>query len=372
MSASAGCYLRTPALIGRTSECQALGALVDTVRHGRSGVLVLRGPSGIGKTALLRHLVAVSSGFTVARAAGCESEMELPFAGLHQLCSPWLGHLAELPEPQRIAASTAFGLTAGPAPDRLLVGLATLNLLVAASERARCCASSTTRIGSIATRHVRSPSSPAACWRERVALVFATRVPVDDVGRAPRAARSTGSLTSTPTRCSSTVLHAPVDERRAGPHRDRERGRPADADRVAEAGFSASGLAGGFADPIDVPPGRARPRRQFAGRLPSCRPRRGASSRWQPPSRLAIRSSCGTPRARSGSIRSSRRRRSRPVCSTSAYASPSGIHCVRTSSYAAAALGDRQAAHWALAEATDPDLDPDRRAWHRALGSPRA
>ncbi|HEV2258706.1 MAG TPA: ATP-binding protein, partial [Streptosporangiaceae bacterium] len=110
------------------------------MRAGQSRVLVLRGEAGIGKTALLEHLSAAAGGCQIARAAGVESEMELAFAGLHGLCAPMLGRLGRLPVPQRGALSTAFGMSAGPAPDRFLVGLAVLSLLAdAAEERPLVC-----------------------------------------------------------------------------------------------------------------------------------------------------------------------------------------------------------------------------------------
>src|SRR3954468_17143907 len=120
---------QTMGLLGRRSECDALDRLVATVRSGQSAVLVVRGEAGVGKSALLTHLIERASGFRIARAAGAESEMELAFAGLHQLCGPMLDRLDRLPAPQRDALATAFGLSAGDPPDRFLVGLAVLSLL---------------------------------------------------------------------------------------------------------------------------------------------------------------------------------------------------------------------------------------------------
>src|SRR6204780_2581469 len=114
---------------GRRGECEVLGGLLDGVRAGRSAVLVLRGEAGVGKTALLDHAVASAADLRVMRAAGGEPEMGLAVAGLHQLCGPVLDRLARLHGPQRAALETAFGLQAGPAPDRFLVGLAVLSLL---------------------------------------------------------------------------------------------------------------------------------------------------------------------------------------------------------------------------------------------------
>ncbi|HEY6889990.1 MAG TPA: ATP-binding protein, partial [Solirubrobacter sp.] len=127
-------HLPSPGLLGRQSECEALDRLVAGVQDGESRVLVLRGEAGVGKTALLEHLSASASGFRIVRAAGVESEMELPFAGLHGLCATFLGHLRDLPAPQAAALSTAFGLSAGPPPDRFLVGLAVLTLLADVAE----------------------------------------------------------------------------------------------------------------------------------------------------------------------------------------------------------------------------------------------
>src|SRR5919202_2919516 len=121
-------------LLGRRSECETLDRLVATVRAGQSAVLVVRGEAGVGKSALLTYLVEHASGCRISRAAGVESEMELPFAGLHQLCGPMLDRLDRLPAPQRDALATAFGLSAGEPPDRFLVGLAVLSLLSEVAE----------------------------------------------------------------------------------------------------------------------------------------------------------------------------------------------------------------------------------------------
>src|SRR3954462_1450855 len=115
-------------LRGRAVECAALDALVGAIRRGESRSLVLRGEAGIGKTALLNHLVASAADVTLARATGVESEMELAFASLHQLCGPMLDRLARLPPPQRQALEIVFGLSAGAIPDRFLVGLGVLSL----------------------------------------------------------------------------------------------------------------------------------------------------------------------------------------------------------------------------------------------------
>src|SRR5690242_952679 len=122
-------------LRGREAECGRLDALLAAVREGRAGALVLRGEAGIEKTALLEHAVANAHGCQVARAIGVQSEMELAYAGLHQLCVPLLDELGRLPVPQRAALETAFGASPGETPDRFAVAMAVLGLLSEVVER---------------------------------------------------------------------------------------------------------------------------------------------------------------------------------------------------------------------------------------------
>src|ERR1700746_3558831 len=125
---------RPSVLLGRVVERQAFDRLLKDARDGRSAVLVVRGEAGVGKTALLHYCAREASGFRVARIAGVESEMELPYAGLHQLCTPMLDRLDVLPEPQQAALRVALGLASGDPPDRFLVALATLGLMSATAE----------------------------------------------------------------------------------------------------------------------------------------------------------------------------------------------------------------------------------------------
>jgi predicted ATPase len=127
-------------LRGRRDECVVLDRLLDAARAGRSSALVLGGEAGVGKTALLDYAIASASNLRVLAAVGVESEMELAFAALHQLCAPVLDRLERLPVPQRDALMTTFGLRAGAVPDRFLVGLAVLSLLSdVADERPLVC-----------------------------------------------------------------------------------------------------------------------------------------------------------------------------------------------------------------------------------------
>ncbi|MGZ6575036.1 MAG: AAA family ATPase [Solirubrobacteraceae bacterium] len=114
---------RRTRLRGRADECALLDGLIEAVRRGESRSLVLRGEAGIGKTALLAYLIASASDLTVVRAVGVESEMELAYAGLHQLCATLLDQLSRLPAPQRQALDIVFGRSSGTPPDRFLVGL---------------------------------------------------------------------------------------------------------------------------------------------------------------------------------------------------------------------------------------------------------
>src|SRR5580700_614093 len=131
---------RGSGLTDRRGERGVLDQLIGAVRAGGSRVLVVRGEPGVGKSVLLDYAAGRASGCRVARAAGVQSEMELAFAGLQQMCAPMLDHVDELPVPQRAALRTAFGVSAGPAPDRFLVGLAALSLLAeVAAERPLVC-----------------------------------------------------------------------------------------------------------------------------------------------------------------------------------------------------------------------------------------
>src|SRR5689334_3881604 len=140
MTAHSGIGGLAAGLTGRLRERDVLDQFVAGVRAGEGRTLVVRGEPGVGKTALLDYLAGQASGCLVARAAGVQSEMELAFAGLHQLCAPMLDHAKSLPGPQREALRTAFGLSAGPPPDRFLLGLAVLGLLSeTAGERPLVC-----------------------------------------------------------------------------------------------------------------------------------------------------------------------------------------------------------------------------------------
>ena len=174
------------ALVDRRAERERLDRLVEAVRGGESGALVLVGESGIGKSALLECLVESAQGFQIARASGVESEMELAFAGLHQLCGPMLGQLDRLPDPQRDALESVFGLKVGAGPDRFLVGLAVLGLLAqSASERPLLCVIDDAQWLDRASAEVLAFVARRVSV-ESIALVFATRDLDEDFARLER------------------------------------------------------------------------------------------------------------------------------------------------------------------------------------------
>src|SRR2546421_7185129 len=172
-------------LLDRRSEREVLDRLLEAVRQDESRVLVVRGEPGVGKTALMEYLVEQASGCRVARATGVQSEMELAFAGLHQVCAPMLDHLRRLPVPQRDALRTAFGISSGSAPDRFMVALAVLSLLSdVAEEQPLICLvddeqwldrASAQALGFVARR----------LGAEPVGLVFAARASSEDVAGLP-------------------------------------------------------------------------------------------------------------------------------------------------------------------------------------------
>ncbi len=237
----------SPAFRGRTAERDQLARLVDQVRSGESAALVVRGEAGIGKTALLGQCAEAASGFQVARIAGMQSEMELPFAGLHQLCAPMLAQVEALPGPQQNALRVAFGLTAGDPPDRFLVSLATLGLLAeVAHKRPLLCvvddaqwldAASGQVFGFVARRLL----------AESVLMLFAVREPSEDQYLAGLAELRLSGLADNDARA---LLVAATLGRIDARVRDRmvaeSRGNPLALSELPK-GMSAAELAGGFA-----------------------------------------------------------------------------------------------------------------------------
>jgi DNA-binding CsgD family transcriptional regulator len=354
-------------LRGRRRECEALDKLLLGLRSGKSEVLVLRGEAGVGKTALLHYVGERATGCRVERAAGVESEMELAFAGLHQLCAPVLGSVAHLPEPQRLAIGTAFGLDGGEAPDRFRVGLALLGLLSeVARERPLVCLvddaqwldrASAQALAFVARRLL----------AEGVGLVFVVREPSDDelvdlpemVVRGLPSDDARALLDAvTPGRLDERVRDRIIAETRGNPLALLELPR----------GLTASELAGGFGRP-DAQPLASRIEQSFVRRfetLPEAtrtllltaasEPVGDVTLLWRAAGELGIGRDAAGPAETAGLIELGAQVRFRHPL-------------VRAAVYRAATVPDRRAAHRALAEATDPEVDPDRRAWHRAYAA---
>ena len=349
----------------RRAERDVLGGLVDAVRSGESRALVVRGDPGVGKTVLVDHLAgrASGSGCRVARAPGVQSEMELAFAGLHQLCAPMLGHLDRIPGPQQDALRTAFGLAAGPPPDRFFVGLAVLSLLSeVATEHPLICViddeqwldrASAQALGFVARRLAADP----------VGLVFAAREPGSELAGLPEL-EVDGLRDDDARALLASALAGPLDARVRDLIIAETRGNPLALLELPR-GLTPAELAGGFGLPgatplagriedsfarqLDALPEQARRLLLVAAADPSGdRP-----LVWRAASRLGIAVQEAGPAVEAGLVEFGASVRFRHPL-------------VRSAAYRSASLSERQQVHAALAEATDPIADPDRRAWHRA------
>jgi hypothetical protein len=354
---------RTVGLTGRRAECGVLDRLVTAVRAGESRALVVHGEAGVGKTALLEYLAGQAPGCRVARAAGVQSEMELPFAGLHQLCAPMLDRLEALPVPQRDALRTVFGLSAGPAPDRFLVGLAVLSLLShVGEEQPLVCPVDDGQWLDHASAQVLSFVA-RRLGAESVGLVFATRDPGGDLAGLPELAVA-GLPEADARRLLDAVLPGPIDERVRDQIIAETRGNPLALLELPR-GLTPAELAGGFGLPGAVPlEGSIEENfRRRVGVLPpatrrllllgAADPSGDTALVWRAAARLGIGAEAAAPAAEAGLAEFGARLRFRHPL-------------VRSAAYRSASAPDQREAHRALAEATDPQLDPDRRAWHRA------
>jgi DNA-binding CsgD family transcriptional regulator len=349
----------------RLKERETLAQLLDEARRGRSAVLVLRGEAGVGKSSLLRAFAEGASGFRVAQIAGVESEMELPFAGLHQLCGPMLSRLDGLPEPQQQALCVALGLRSGDPPDRFLVALGALTLIAEiAEEKPFLCivddaqwldGASRQVLGFVARRLLAEP----------VALLFAVREPNEDfefVGLPELTLR--GLADEDARSLLATVIPGRLDER----VRDRivaeTRGNPLALLELPR-GLSAKQLAGGFGVP-ELLPLSGRIEESFLRRLEELPPQTRMlllvaaaepvgepALMWRAATRLGIPGTAIEPAARGGLLDVGAQVRFRhPLVRSTVYRSASDL--------------ERRNAHQALAFVTDAELEPDRRAWHRA------
>jgi DNA-binding CsgD family transcriptional regulator/tetratricopeptide (TPR) repeat protein len=338
-----------------------LDDFVSAVSHGEGRSLVLRGEAGIGKTALLDHLVASASDLTVVRAAGVESDMELAYASLHQLCGPLLDRLESLPGPQRQAMEIVFGLSSGQAPDRFLVSVAVLSLVShAAEQRPLLCVvddaqwldqTSALTLTFVARRLLAEP----------VGIVFAAREPGKELRDVPDL-EIRGVRDGDARALLSSAVRFKLDER----VRDRiiaeTRGNPLALLELPR-GLTAAQLAGGFGL-LSAQALTGRIEESFVRRLDAltddvrrllllaaAEPVGDPQLLWSAAERLGIGPPSAEAAAAAGLLVIGERVMFRHPL-------------VRSGVYGSATVEDRQAVHLALAEATDRETDPDRRAWH--------
>jgi AAA ATPase domain len=353
-------------LWGRRQQCATLDRLLADVRAGRSRVLVVRGEPGIGKTALLGYAADTAQDFQVARAEGVESEMELPFAALHQLCGRMLGRLGELPGPQREALGVAFGLRSGGAPDRFLVGLAVLGLLsqVAAGQPLLCLADDAQWLDQASARVLAFVARRLDA--ESVAMIFGTR---DRGARGDLAGLPELVLEGLPDEDARAMLASVIPGRLDEGVRDRiiaEAGGNPLALLELPYGVMPAELAGGFgmAGPVPVAGQiekiflrRIAPLPEVTKRLlllAAAEPTGDPVLLWRAAGNLGISADDAAAPAEAEGLLT--------VAARVTFRHP----LVRSAVYQAAPAADRRRAHQAIAGATDPGTDPDRRAWHQA------
>ncbi|MFI0405736.1 ATP-binding protein [Actinomadura sp. 3N508] len=358
------------ALLGRAAECAAVDGLLAAVAAGESRVLVVHGVAGVGKSALIEYAESAAEGMHVLRAAGVESEMELPFATLHQLCAPLLDGLARLPAPQRAALETVFGIRAGAPPERFLVGLAVLSLLSDASEqRPLLCAvddaqwvdhASLQVLGFVARRLL----------AESVALLFGVRERSRDLLGLPEL-EITGLRDAEAHALLDSVTYGRLDRLVRDRIVTETRGNPLALLELPR-GLSVTEMAGGFGLlRADAPPGRTG---TLPGRIEqSFLTRIGALPEQ---ARMLLLIAAAEPVGDPALVWGAAER----LGVTPAEALADGTQewlsldarvtfrhpLVRSAVYRSASKDDRRAVHLALAEVTDPEADPDRRAWHLA------
>jgi DNA-binding CsgD family transcriptional regulator len=349
----------------RRPECEALDQLLDRVRAGESQVLVVRGEAGVGKTALLDYAVERASGFRVARATGVQSEAELAFAGLQQLCAPMLDRVEHLPNPQRDALGTAFGLTVGEPPDRFLVGLAVLSLLSDAAEGQplACVVDDAQWLDQASLQALAFVARRLLA--EQVALIFAVRDPSEEQELTGLPELVPRGLSDDDAReLLEEAIQGPVDERVCDQIVAEARGNPLALLELPRA-LTPAELAGGFGQLRNTAlSGRIEEsfRRRLASLpLPTRRllivaaaePTGDPLLLWAAAERLGIEAEAADSAESEGLLE---------IGARVIFRHP----LVRSAVYQAASPEERRSAHGALAEVTDPGVDPDRHAWHRA------
>jgi DNA-binding CsgD family transcriptional regulator len=357
-------------LVGRTTEREAVERLLADARAGRSRALAVCGEAGVGKTALLEYAdgVAARSGFRVESSVGLEAEAQFAFGALHQLTRPILGRVDALPGPQQTALRVAFGQQAGAAPDRFLVGLAVLTLLAeVAEERPLLCIVDDAQWLDEASAQVLAFVARRVA-AEEVVLLFSLRDPADDGDLRPFAGlpelRLSGLNDSDAQALLATAVPTPLDDAVRDRVLAEARGNPLALLELPRSAPVAR-LAGGFAlpDALSVPRRIEDGFRRRSRNLPTetrlllllaaAEPTGDAAVLWRAAQELGIEPDTAAPAETAGLLEIDSRVRFRHPL-------------VRSAVYQAASPPDQRRVHGALAVATDPQVDPDRRAWHRA------
>ncbi|MGI5286419.1 helix-turn-helix transcriptional regulator [Nonomuraea polychroma] len=350
-------------LFGRRQEISVLTGLLEGAESGRGAAVVVRGEAGIGKTALLEWALEASPEMRVLRATGVEFEMGLPFSGLHQLLAPLLNRLERLSAPQREAIEVAFGHREGVAPDRLMVGMATMSLLSEmASERPVLCVIDDAQwLDQVSAQALAFAARRIAA--ERVALLLGLRDPV----RAPEldqlpSLRVSGLPDTDAHALLASVIHTPLDEQVRERVLSEARGNPLALVELT-AGASPTALAGGYGLPLGEGGASEELFQRRLAELPAptrrllliaaAEPLGDSLLLWEAARRLGIEVSAAAPAEDTELLQIDVRVRFRHPL-------------VRSAVYRSASPMDRRAVHEALAEVTDAQSDPDRRAWHRA------
>ena len=350
-------------LVGRQRERAVLERLLDTARDGHGAVLVVHGDPGVGKTALLAYVVESGEDFRVVRTLGVEGEMDLDYAALQRFCAPILELIEHLPDPQRDALEVAFGVSAGQAPSPFLVGLAVLGLLSEAAEQQPllCVVDDAQWLDDASARTLAFVARRLLA--ERIALAFATREVRGGLARFPQfrveplGRRDARELleSALPARLDEAVLERIVVETGGNPLAILELPR----------GLTPAQLAGGFGLPAALPlsTGIEQSFARRLARLPrdarrllllaSAEPVGDPALLWRAAKQLGIPETAAHVVESEGLL---------TVDGAVVFRHP----LVRSAVYGAAEPSERREAHRALATATDTQIDPDRRAWHRA------
>ena len=357
-----------PRLWGRRTECDQLDQLLISARAGGSSAIVIRGEAGVGKTALLDYLLAHAAGCRVVRAVGVESEMELAYAALHQLCGPFLDRLDRIPAPQRDALGVGFGLTTGATPDPFRIGLAVLSLLcdVAETQPLVCLVDDAQWLDSASAQVLGFVARRLAA--ESIVLIFAAR---DSFATKQLAGLPELTVRPLGDPEARALLDSSVRGRLEAPIRDRivaeSSGNPLALLELPRA-WTPEGFAGGF-DLPDAVSVSARIEESFRRQLAplpddsrkllllaAAEPVGDPVVIWGAATRLGIATEASGPATATGLLDIGIKFRFRHPL-------------VRSVVYRDASIVERRHVHAALADATDVRLDPDRRVWHLAAAA---